>query len=224
MPPPRRVPAPTSSTAALQCCAGARVRHRGALESPAGRRRSLDPPASPGHHCHPWKEALIIELRRSPALPLDDIVNATWRCLNPKLSRSAIHRCLQRQTLSAPSPDKPPLSNRHPGRLHPCRRQIPAAAGPSAPLRLCRDRSRHPLCRSRNPPRSPRRHRRCLPGAPSRPLPAPDAHLLTDTAPNSPTASRSTRRQNPRANPRRAPLQPHLCRARHHPSVRRRLM
>jgi len=33
----------------------------------------------------------------------------SWRCLNPKLSRSAIHRCLQRQTLSAPSPDKPPL-------------------------------------------------------------------------------------------------------------------
>ena len=57
----------------------------------------------------PWEEGLIVELRRSLALPLDDVVEAMRRCVNPSLSRSAIHRCLQRQTLSAPSPDKPPL-------------------------------------------------------------------------------------------------------------------
>jgi transposase len=48
-----------------------------------------------------WEEALILELRRSLALPLDDIVEAMRRCVNPKLSRSGIHRCLQRHGLSA---------------------------------------------------------------------------------------------------------------------------
>jgi hypothetical protein len=48
-----------------------------------------------------WEEALIVELRRSLALPLDDIVEAMRRCLNPNLSRSAIHRCLKRHDLSA---------------------------------------------------------------------------------------------------------------------------
>jgi transposase InsO family protein len=47
------------------------------------------------------EEALIVELRRSLALPLDDIVEAMRRCLNPDLSRSGIHRCLQRHGLSA---------------------------------------------------------------------------------------------------------------------------
>ena len=48
-----------------------------------------------------WEEALITELRRELALPLDDIVEAMRRCINPSLSRSAIHRCLQRHGLSA---------------------------------------------------------------------------------------------------------------------------
>ena len=47
-----------------------------------------------------WEEALVVELRRSLALPLDDIVEAMRRCLNPELSRSAIHRCLKRHGLS----------------------------------------------------------------------------------------------------------------------------
>jgi transposase-like protein len=56
-----------------------------------------------------WEEALIVELRRSLALPLDDILEAMRRCLNPKLSRSGIHRCLQRHGLSARlTPDKAP--------------------------------------------------------------------------------------------------------------------
>src|SRR6516164_1037871 len=49
-----------------------------------------------------WDEALILELRRSLALPLDDIVEAMRRCLNPQLSRSGVHRCLKRHNLSAP--------------------------------------------------------------------------------------------------------------------------
>ena len=48
-----------------------------------------------------WEEGLIVELRRSLALPLDDITEAMRRCLNPKLSRSAIHRCVQRHGISA---------------------------------------------------------------------------------------------------------------------------
>ena len=48
-----------------------------------------------------WEEALVIELRRSLALALDDIVEAMRRCINPGLSRSAIHRCLQRHGISA---------------------------------------------------------------------------------------------------------------------------
>src|SRR5271169_6182070 len=48
-----------------------------------------------------WEEALIVELRRSLALPLDDIVEAMRRCINPALSRSAINRCLQRHAISA---------------------------------------------------------------------------------------------------------------------------
>ncbi len=57
----------------------------------------------------PWEEALVVELRRGLALPLDDIVEAMRRCLNPELSRSAIHRCLQRHGISAGlTPEKAP--------------------------------------------------------------------------------------------------------------------
>jgi transposase InsO family protein len=46
-------------------------------------------------------EALVIELRRSLALPLDDIVEVMRRCVDASFSRSAIHRCLKRHGLSA---------------------------------------------------------------------------------------------------------------------------
>ncbi len=49
----------------------------------------------------PTEERLVAELRTSLALPLDDIVEVMRRCLNPKLSRSAIHRCLKRHGVSA---------------------------------------------------------------------------------------------------------------------------
>ena len=54
------------------------------------------------------QEELVCELRSQLDLPLDDIVEVMRRCLNPKLSRSAIHRCLQRHGISQRSkPDKP---------------------------------------------------------------------------------------------------------------------
>src|ERR1700733_967974 len=48
----------------------------------------------------PVEEALVCELRTHLQLPLDDIVEVMRRCVNDKLSRSAIHRCLQRHGIS----------------------------------------------------------------------------------------------------------------------------
>jgi transposase-like protein len=56
----------------------------------------------------PLEEALVCELRTRLVLPLDDITEVMRRCLNGKLSRSAIHRCLKRHSLNQrPKPDKP---------------------------------------------------------------------------------------------------------------------
>jgi hypothetical protein len=46
------------------------------------------------------EETLVCELRTSLQLPLDDIVEVMRRCVSEKLSRSAIHRCLQRHAIS----------------------------------------------------------------------------------------------------------------------------
>jgi transposase-like protein len=54
------------------------------------------------------EETLVCELRTSLQLPLDDVVEVMRRCIRPTLSRSAIHRCLQRHGISRrPKPDKP---------------------------------------------------------------------------------------------------------------------
>jgi IS30 family transposase len=54
------------------------------------------------------EETLVCELRTSVQLPLDDIVEVMQRCVNTELSRSAIHRCLQRHGISQRAkPDKP---------------------------------------------------------------------------------------------------------------------
>jgi transposase-like protein len=58
----------------------------------------------------PVEEALVCELRIDLGLPLDDITEVMRRCVNAKLSRSAIHRCLQRHGLSRrPKADKLPV-------------------------------------------------------------------------------------------------------------------
>ncbi|NOT71508.1 MAG: transposase [Hyphomicrobium sp.] len=49
----------------------------------------------------PIEERLAVELRTSLALPLDDIVEVLRRCVNATLSRSQVHRCLQRHGVSA---------------------------------------------------------------------------------------------------------------------------
>src|SRR3954463_10623912 len=54
------------------------------------------------------EERLVCELRTSLQLPLDDIVEVMRRCVNASLSRSAIHRCLQRHAISQrKKPDRP---------------------------------------------------------------------------------------------------------------------
>jgi len=56
------------------------------------------------------EETLVCELRTTLQLPLDDIVEVMRRCINAKLSRSAIHRCLVRHGISRrPPPDKPKI-------------------------------------------------------------------------------------------------------------------
>jgi transposase InsO family protein len=46
------------------------------------------------------EERLAVELRTTLQLSLDDIVEVMHRCVNPNLSRSAIHRCLVRHGVS----------------------------------------------------------------------------------------------------------------------------
>src|SRR5215468_11077340 len=46
------------------------------------------------------EDQLICELRTRLQLPLDDITEVMKRCVNDKLSRSAIHRCLVRHGLN----------------------------------------------------------------------------------------------------------------------------
>lgn len=64
-----------------------------------------------GQSTSPAEELLIIGLRRDVGLNLDDIVEVMQRCVNKKLSRSAVYRCLRRHDLSSrpvlPEPEKP---------------------------------------------------------------------------------------------------------------------
>jgi transposase len=58
------------------------------------------------------EEELVCQLRTALDLPLDDIVEVMRRCVNAKLSRSAVHRCLQRHGISQrPKPAKPPVGS-----------------------------------------------------------------------------------------------------------------
>jgi transposase-like protein len=59
----------------------------------------------------PIEEQLAVELRTSLGLPLDDVVEVLKRCVNAKLSRSGIHRCLKRHRVSArPTRAKDPVA------------------------------------------------------------------------------------------------------------------
>ena len=64
-----------------------------------------------GQSTNATEEALIGELRRDVGLSLDDITEVMQRCVNKKLSRSAIYRCLRRHGISKPS--QPPPDKSH---------------------------------------------------------------------------------------------------------------
>lgn len=82
------------------------------------------------------EEALVCELRTRLQLPLDDIVEVMRRCVNCKLSRSAIHRCLKRHGLNQrPKPDKPAVGifeQATVGFIHICRPSSDVKATPSS--------------------------------------------------------------------------------------------
>jgi transposase-like protein len=90
------------------------VRELGVSYNTIARWRGRDGVADHSHRPHriattltAEEERLAVELRQSLALSLDDIVEVLRRCVNPKLSRSSIHRCLQRHGIAARSPKKP---------------------------------------------------------------------------------------------------------------------
>ena len=90
------------------------ARELGVSERTVTRWRSRDVFSDRSHRPHhiattmtPLEESLAVELRTSVRLPLDDIVEVLRRCVNAKLSRSQVHRCLQRHGVSAkPKPER----------------------------------------------------------------------------------------------------------------------
>ena len=93
------------------------------------------------------EERLVLELRTALALPLDDIVEVMRRCVNAKLSRSAIHRCLRRHGVSArPKDAKPQVGNsRRPASVSSTSTSSTSRASMATPASCRRHRSRHPL-------------------------------------------------------------------------------
>ena len=94
------------------------ARELGVSERTVTRWRGRDKVSDRSHRPHhiattmtPLEESLAVELRTSLSLPLDDIVEVLRRCVNAKLSRSQVHRCLQRHGVSAkPKPERAPFA------------------------------------------------------------------------------------------------------------------
>jgi transposase InsO family protein len=79
-------------------------------------------------------EALLLELRRSLGLSLDDLLEVLRRGYDPQLSRSAVHRCLQRHGLSRRPVAARPLPGAFeavatPGFIHVDLKHLPRLAG-----------------------------------------------------------------------------------------------
>ena len=101
----------------------------------------------------PAQELVVVELRKTLRLPLDDLLVVTREFIHPNVSRSGLNRCLQRMRL----PLKGLAARRREAgaqavqglrtRVFPCGRQAPTpdARRGSAPLPLCRHRPRDPL-------------------------------------------------------------------------------
>jgi IS30 family transposase len=78
----------------------------------------------------PLEEELVLELRHKLALALDDLMEVMRRCVNAKLSRSAIHRCLKRHGVSRaerPAVKEPGRFGHHPfGFVHVDLKHLPS--------------------------------------------------------------------------------------------------
>ncbi|MCB2262313.1 MAG: helix-turn-helix domain-containing protein, partial [Candidatus Thiosymbion ectosymbiont of Robbea hypermnestra] len=48
----------------------------------------------------PAQEVVVVELRKTLLLPLDDLLAVTRECLHPEVSRSGLDRCLRRHGVS----------------------------------------------------------------------------------------------------------------------------
>jgi transposase len=82
------------------------------------------------------EEAIAIELRTRLQLSLDDILEVMRRCLRPEISRSALHRCLQRHGVSQrPASAKPAAQRFDPqpfGYVHVDLKHLPRLQGQRA--------------------------------------------------------------------------------------------
>ena len=55
----------------------------------------------------PAQEAIVVHLRRSLLLPLDDLLAVTREFICPRVSRSGLDRCLRRHAVGNPNALKP---------------------------------------------------------------------------------------------------------------------
>src|SRR5215218_2234322 len=80
-----------------------------------GRTTPADRPMGPSRPCSTVlteaEEAIVVEFRRRTLLPLDDVLGCLRESI-PKLTRSALHRCLQRHGISRLPQDEERASKR----------------------------------------------------------------------------------------------------------------
>jgi transposase InsO family protein len=103
----------------------------------------------------PAQEAVVVELRRTLLLPLDDLVAVTREFIHPDVSRSGLDRCLRRHGVSnlkalRPAPPEAPaktLKDYEPGYVHIDIKYLPAIEGePRRYLFVAIDRATRWVC------------------------------------------------------------------------------
>src|SRR6476620_817936 len=125
------------------------------------------------------EEAIIVEFRRRTMLPLDDVLGCLRESV-PKLSRSALHRCLVRHGISRLPKDKDNASKRKRfaetkiGYVHIDACELRSAEGKVLPLPGHRSRLEVRLRRAS--PSRQHAHRSCLPAERYRGVPISDPH------------------------------------------------
>ena len=106
-------------------------KHRDSSQDGSHRPHTLQTTLSPA------QEAIVVELRKTLWLPLDDLVAVTREFIHPDVSRSGLDRCLRRhgvsnlQALRPPPPDTPSktFKDYEPGYVHVDIKYLPALEG-----------------------------------------------------------------------------------------------